>query len=381
MPVQKQEKHHENEVSLQEQAVNGQPAYNQSARARGMQDMASTGEAAQGDRARNNRTPNKRYRREKAQFPGADPQSYQNYQGDPQSYQGFQGYQGQVADPQGYQNYQGFQAQGPEPQGYRNIPGAENAAPDPAKAPCPSVSVNTRQPHRSASTFYGIASFLFSVVAFFGGYKVLTLSLALAAVVLGIIALVKNCRLKAFPIISFVIAGIDILFATIVLIGGALSSNTAANTVPLKVSRAGIDFSLPASFTEAKSNDTYTIYSSSKDGSAIVFCEMDGGLPDETFIIGASQFDQSINDMVGQMMSSYEAAGSANTRVCNMPCRETIYSGTLGEEAGYAAVSLINNQDAGRMVLVMTVCTEAQKQSALNNYQSMLANAVRTPAQ
>ncbi len=235
---------------------------------------------------------------------------------------------------------------------------------------------------RKLGTFFGICSFLFSIVAFFWSMHTKTTGLAIAAVViaiaLGIAALVKHGRLIAFPILAFCIAFVDILITVIMLVGGALAQKQAqelAMNPPITVTYGDINFTLPAGYAETNSADTHTIYSAANDGSAIVFCEMDGGLEDETFIAAASQFDPSVEALVGQLMSSYKAAGAVNTAVCGLPCREIVYSGVLNEETGYAAVSLINHYDSKKMVMVMIVCSDARKEKALNSYQEMLAGA------
>ena len=237
-------------------------------------------------------------------------------------------------------------------------------------------------PGRKLGTFFGVCSFLFSIVAFFWSLHTKTTGLAIAAIViaivLGIAALVKHGRLMVFPILAFCFAFVDILITVIMLVGGMVAqrqAQEAAMNPPIPVSYGGINFTLPAGYAESGSSDTYTIYSASKDGSAIVFCEMDGGLEDETFKVAASRFDPSVEALVGQMMTSYKAAGAVNTAVCGLPCREIVYSGVLNEETGYAAVSLINHFDSNKMVLVMIVCSDAKKEKALNSYQEMLAGA------
>ena len=144
---------------------------------------------------------------------------------------------------------------------------------------------------------------------------------------------------------------------------------------PLSVVYGDINFTLPAGYAKSESSDTFTIYSASKDDSAIVFCEMAGGLDNETFIAAASQFDPSVESLVGQMMTSYQAAGAVNTAVCGLPCREIVYSGVLNGDTGYAAVSLINHYDSNKILMTMVVCSDKKKDKALNSYQEMLAGA------
>ena len=240
----------------------------------------------------------------------------------------------------------------------------------------------TANPGRKLGTFFGICSFLFSIVGFFWSLHTRTTGLAIAAIViaiaLGIAALVKHGRLIAFPILAFCFAFVDILITVIMLAGGALARKQAqelAMNPPLSVTYGDINFTLPAGYAESESSDTYTIYGASKDDSAIVFCEMEGGLDNETFIAAASQFDPSVESLVGQMMTSYQAAGAVNTAVCGLPCREIVYSGILNGEPGYAAVSLTNHFDSNKMVMVMVVCSDKKKDKALNSYQEMLAGA------
>ncbi len=236
---------------------------------------------------------------------------------------------------------------------------------------------------RKGPALFGISAFFISMlglILFFtvGVDRIILLPTVIASVlgiVLGIIGLVKNGRLKAFPIIAFLICLTNLVLCTIVFVGSPVRRQQEA-AKPVNVEYGGMDFQVPGGYQKADSAETYTIYSNPNDDSALLFCTADGRVDDGVFQVSADQFEPGIEELVGQMMTSYKKEGSVFGLVSEKPCYEIVYSGTLNEEEpGYAVVSLINNRAAGQMVFVMIFCPETGKDGALQAYQSMLAAA------
>ncbi len=242
-------------------------------------------------------------------------------------------------------------------------------------------TVQAAQADKHGSALWGILAFFISMIGlilfFLAGIEKIilypTIIASVMAIVLGIVGLAKNGRLKAFPIIAFLISLTNLILCIIVIV--AHSAGMQSGTQPVSVEYGGMVFQIPAGYTQAESTDTYTIYSTPKDNSALLFCTADGRIDDGVFQVSADQFEPGIEELVGQMMSSYKKEGSVFGLVSDKPCYEIVYSGTLDDGAGYSVVSLINNRAAGQMVFVMIFCPEAEKDGALQAYQSMLAAA------
>jgi len=86
-------------------------------------------------------------------------------------------------------------------------------------------SVVQDQSKKTMAPWLGLGAFVLSLISVFTGNATVTLILSVIAFVLAIVALVKNGRLKGFPIAAIVIASLCAIISIIVIGVGALAQN------------------------------------------------------------------------------------------------------------------------------------------------------------
>ena len=217
----------------------------------------------------------------------------------------------------------------------------------------------------------GIVALFFALIGFFGDPPALTVIVSIISIILAIVALAKNGKLKGVSIAAVMISTASLVITFFSSVYKLDSSDVTYSDVEYD----GIIFSMPSLYDLNESNDGQLICTTENEKSVLIFTSTDTKISETQFKTVSDENNSKIDEMIAGFMEDYRCEGMRSTTVDGLPCIERLYSGMINGRDGCGIISVIDNITSDKVVIVLQLCTDSVKDSSIGVYTNLMISA------
>ncbi len=245
--------------------------------------------------------------------------------------------------------------------------------------------------NRSGKPFpvFGSIALALAVIGLFCGYSAVPVVIFIVALVLGIVALVKNERKKGLAIAAIVIAALGFAVAA----GGgetgsadvrkesdgletaaAASSVTEAEEEVQEFSLDGVTFLIPARYEADDASFT------AADGNSAIYILDGDGVTEEQFDKAGDKLDERMDSRITGILTSPVRKSALESEAAGHKARSYCYTGEMSDHPMTAYVEVINVTEKEKILLVIGLAEESCAEEFEADYREVLDTAAYTNA-
>ena len=217
----------------------------------------------------------------------------------------------------------------------------------------------------------GIIALLFALTGFFGDPPTLTVIVSIISIILAIVALIKNGKLKGTAMVAIVISTASLVITYFSSAYGLSNTNVTYSDVEY----GGIIFAMPSLFNLLESDGSQISYVSDDDKTVLIFASTDTKVSEEQFKTVSDEMGANIDEFIGNFIDEYKCEGVRNTTVDGLPCIECLYSGKINGNEGCAIISVVGDVSSDQLIFVLNFCTDSVKNRSIGIYTNLMISA------